>query len=70
MSQSRVVEFSTAPIEPHEVDLLARLYHEIGLSAVAAALEILNAPSQSSEAAPRAFESGYISAPHEESLAA
>lgn len=70
MSEYRVTEFSTAPIEPQEVDLLARLYHEIGLSAVAAALEILNSPAESLTAAPGAFESRFAPAPQEESLAA
>ena len=70
MSQSRVSEFSTAPIQPEEVDLLARLYHEIGISAVAAALEILNEPALSATAEPSAFESRYFPDLREESLAA
>jgi hypothetical protein len=35
---------SVSPVHDAQADLLERLYHEIGLSAVAAALEILDAP--------------------------
>jgi len=71
MSQSFVHEFSTAPIEPEEVDLLERLYHEIAISAVAAALEILNMPPKGEAADHSAFESRHFaSAAGEESLAA
>jgi len=70
MSQSRVTEFSTAPIEQEEVDLLGRLYHEIGLSAVAAALEILSLPAAPTKAEPDAFEGRYFPDRREEHLAA
>ena len=70
MSQFRVTEFSTAPIEQEEVDLLGRLYHEIGLSAVAAALEILNMHAAPAKAEPDAFESRYFPDYREEHLAA
>ena len=43
MSQMFVTEFNESAAAQH--DLLARLYHEIGLSAVAAALDVMNAPS-------------------------
>jgi hypothetical protein len=35
-------------------DLLARLYHEIGLSAVAAALDVMNAPGAPAAVSPGA----------------
>ncbi|HYA80820.1 MAG TPA: hypothetical protein VED87_07825 [Methylocystis sp.] len=70
MSQFRVTEFSTAPIEQEEVDLLGRLYHEIGLSAVAAALEILNMQATPAKAEPDAFEGRYFPDYQEEHLAA
>ncbi len=40
MSESYSVETSESPSGGHPHDLLARLYREIGLSAVAAALEV------------------------------
>jgi hypothetical protein len=44
MSQMFVTEFNESEAAVQH-DLLARLYHEIGLSAVAAALDVMNAPS-------------------------
>jgi hypothetical protein len=40
MSESPSVETNESPSGGHPHDLLARLYREIGLSAVAAALEV------------------------------
>jgi hypothetical protein len=40
MSESRVVEPATSPTTNVPRDLLARLYREIGISAVAAALQV------------------------------
>jgi hypothetical protein len=40
MSESRVVEPATSPTTSVPRDLLARLYREIGISAVAAALQV------------------------------
>jgi len=70
MSQYRVPEFDIAPIEQQEVDLLGRLYHEIGLSAVAAALEILYPPSSSAKAEPDAFEGRHFPDFQEKEMAA
>ncbi|HMK88009.1 MAG TPA: hypothetical protein VK446_00030 [Methylocystis sp.] len=70
MPKSRVIEFSTSPIEAEEADLLTRLYHEIGLSAVAAALEILNAPATGEAKDRSAFESRSIPNFRQDSLAA
>lgn len=44
MSDSYSVEFNETPSGGHPHDLLARLYREIGISAVAAALEISQLP--------------------------
>jgi hypothetical protein len=44
MPQQFVTEFQELSPESPEHDLMARLYREIGLSAVAAALGILNSP--------------------------
>lgn len=44
MSQMFVTEFNESDAAVQH-DLLARLYHEIGLSAVAAALDVMNAPT-------------------------
>jgi hypothetical protein len=70
MSEFRVSQRSVAPIEPEEVDLLACLYHEIGLSAVAAALEVLKTPAPSPQTANEIFGGHNLEALHEESLAA
>lgn len=43
MSRQFVADFSPPPSPNPQHDLLARLYREIGLSAVAAALDIVNA---------------------------
>lgn len=40
MSDNYSVEFNEPPSSGHPHDLLARLYREIGISAVAAALEV------------------------------
>ncbi|MBV8848628.1 MAG: hypothetical protein JOZ16_03485 [Methylobacteriaceae bacterium] len=40
MSESRVVESALPSTAAHPRDLLARLYREIGISAVAAALQV------------------------------
>jgi hypothetical protein len=55
MSQMFVTEFNEFETAVQH-DLLARLYHEIGLSAVAAALEVINAPA--AVGAPAAASSG------------
>jgi len=47
MSKLLVSEFGESPLPNPQHDLLARLYREIGVSAVAAALEVVNAPSSS-----------------------
>jgi hypothetical protein len=44
MSKLLVSEFGESPLPNPQHDLLARLYREIGVSAVAAALEVVNAP--------------------------
>jgi hypothetical protein len=41
MSELSKVAFSESPSPGHPHDLLARLYREIGISAVAAALEVI-----------------------------
>lgn len=48
MSQTFVTEFSESDPSIQQHDLLARLYREIGLSAVAAALEVIDSSSKSS----------------------
>ena len=45
MSKLLVSEFGESPLPNPQHDLLARLYREIGVSAVAAALEVVKAPS-------------------------
>ncbi|MFY9656360.1 MAG: hypothetical protein WAK01_07210 [Methylocystis sp.] len=61
MSKLLVSEFGESPLPNPQHDLLARLYREIGVSAVAAALEVVNAPAEdvlakkSSEARTPAF---------------
>ena len=45
MSQQFVAEFQQLPDQSPEHDMMARLYREIGLSAVAAALEVMDMPS-------------------------
>ncbi len=45
MSHQFVTEFQQLSAESPEHDLMARLYREIGLSAVAAALDVMNTPS-------------------------
>jgi hypothetical protein len=55
MSQMFVTEFNESAA-PAQHDLLARLYREIGLSAVAAALDVMNAPA--ALAAPTAVSAG------------
>ena len=62
MSKLLVSEFGESPLPNPQHDLLARLYREIGVSAVAAALEVVNAPAaatlrprQASEAQTPAF---------------
>jgi hypothetical protein len=51
MSKLLVSEFGESPLPNPQHDLLARLYREIGVSAVAAALEVVNAPSTSGKGA-------------------
>jgi hypothetical protein len=51
MSKLLVSEFGESPLPSPQHDLLARLYREIGVSAVAAALEVVNAPSTSGKGA-------------------
>ncbi len=61
MSKLLVSEFGESPLPNPQHDLLARLYREIGVSAVAAALEVVNAAAEdvsakkSSEAQTPAF---------------
>lgn len=45
MSSQFVTEFGESPLPASPQDLLARLYREIGLSAVAAALDVINTPN-------------------------
>ncbi|WP_457796763.1 hypothetical protein [Methylocystis sp. S23] len=53
MSDKYSIEFPVSPFGGHPHDLLARLYREIGISAVAAALEISRLPEkQEKEAFP------------------
>ena len=49
MSKLLVSEFGESPLPNPQHDLLARLYREIGVSAVAAALEVVNAPATASK---------------------
>ncbi len=51
MSDRYVTEFSAPESAGHPHDLLAHLYREIGISAVAAALEALGGPRASAEPA-------------------
>jgi hypothetical protein len=70
MSQMFVTEFSESD-SCFQHDLLARLYHEIGLSAVAAALELMDAPAKPVAAASQAGDPRQLQAYlHEEELAA
>ena len=48
MSNLLVSEFGESPLPSPQHDLLARLYREIGVSAVAAALEVVNEASNGS----------------------
>jgi hypothetical protein len=50
MSDKYSIEFPLSPFGGHPQDLLARLYREIGISAVAAALEISRLPESAEEA--------------------
>ncbi|MFY9626799.1 MAG: hypothetical protein WAK03_01420 [Methylocystis sp.] len=52
MSQQFVAEFQQLPDQSPEHDMMARLYREIGLSAVAAALEVMDMPSPATTVAP------------------
>jgi hypothetical protein len=56
MSKLLVSEFGESPLPNPQHDLLARLYREIGVSAVAAALEVVNAPSASGGPAAKTSE--------------
>ncbi len=70
MSEYTAFEHDRSPIRQDEADLLARLYHEIGLSAVAAALEILKAPAKPAQSQ-SAFETfSFARAEEQDSLAA
>ncbi len=54
MPHTFVTEFNQSPSPSPQHDLLARLYREIGLSAVAAALDVVNsapAPAENKSAA-------------------
>jgi len=56
MSKLLVSEFGESPLPNPQHDLLARLYREIGVSAVAAALEVVNAPAAADASAAKASE--------------
>jgi hypothetical protein len=56
MSDKFSVEFNQPPSGGHPHDLLARLYREIGISAVAAALEASQFPERPAEAPTRLDE--------------
>ena len=56
MSKLLVSEFGESPLPNPQHDLLARLYREIGVSAVAAALEVVNARSASDGSASKSNE--------------
>jgi hypothetical protein len=61
MSDNRSVEFAPQPQSGHPHDLLARLYREIGISAVAAALEVsqfAEKPAEEQNASNRRFMLG------------
>ena len=51
MSEKYSVEFNAPAASGHPHDLLARLYREIGISAVAAALEASQLPPRAAEPA-------------------
>jgi hypothetical protein len=50
MSEESSVAFTESPSGGHPHDLLARLYREIGISAVAAALEVAYSPQEDADA--------------------
>jgi hypothetical protein len=52
MSELSVASFSEQPASGHPHDLLALLYREIGISAVAAALEAISKPDAPVEQSP------------------
>jgi hypothetical protein len=64
MSDKYSIEFPVSQLGGHPHDLLARLYREIGISAVAAALEVTGQPEEEKEA----FQPGWL--PLGEELAA
>ena len=57
MSKLSVSEFGESPLPNPQHDLLARLYREIGVSAVAAALEVVNTASEASNGSPAKVKS-------------
>jgi hypothetical protein len=67
MSKLVANEFSEAHSGQHPHDLLARLYREIGLSAVAAALDVMRTPEP---VEPATLEPHPLPAVLEDSLAA
>jgi hypothetical protein len=70
MSRKFVAEFSPPPSPNPQHDLLARLYREIGLSAVAAALDIVNATPAPTPATTSAQEAGIPALLSDENMAA
>jgi hypothetical protein len=52
MSELFTASFSDQPAAGHPHDLLARLYREIGISAVAAALEAISKPVEAIDPRP------------------
>jgi hypothetical protein len=70
MSDNYSVNFNESPSGGHPHDLLARLYREIGISAVAAALEVSRLPETRAESAESADAGGYAQAVLGDELAA
>ncbi len=70
MPHQFVTEFQQLSSESPEHDLMARLYREIGLSAVAAALGIVNSPTDLNEEADTTHRHQLPAFLAEESLAA
>ncbi|WP_442753645.1 hypothetical protein ACNHKD_11610 [Methylocystis sp. JAN1] len=64
MSDKYSIEFPVSQFGGHPQELLARLYREIGISAVAAALEVARLPEEEKEE----FQPGWL--PLGEDLAA
>ncbi len=70
MSDKYSIAFSPSQAGGHPHDLLAKLYREIGLSAVAAALEVARFPQAAEEPQARPEETPFAPHSFSEDLAA